>query len=826
MEKFIVTGMSCAACQARVERAVAEVNGVKSVSVSLLTNSMGVEGDFKTADVIKAVENAGYGASVMGEGDSNEAKTTNEELSQMLEDHETPKLKKRLILSTIVLLILMYVSMGHMMFHFPLPEFMHQMDTVNPIYGITQMILCGIVMVINRKFFVSGIKGMLHGAPNMDTLIALGSGVSFIYSVGVLIYGIVTTNIEDYYFESAAMILVFITIGKTLESYSKGKTTNALKSLIKLAPTVATIVVDGEEKRVTVSEVKVGDIFVVRPGDKVPVDGVVLEGVSAINESFLTGESMPIDKAEGSEVFAATINQSGFLKCKATKVGEDTSLSKVINLVADNAATKAPIAKLADTISGVFVPVVIGISVVTLIVWLILGKGFTYGLMRAISVLVVSCPCALGLATPVAIMVGNGVGAKRGILFKTAEALQELGRVDTVVLDKTGTITLGEPSVTDVVPVSISEDELVKFAASLESKSEHPLAKAVVDFATSKDIDLLDTSDFEALPGIGLRAIINGKEILAGNVKYVSENFEVPETITSKAIEFADSGKTPVIFTLDKKVIGLFAISDRIKEDSKEAIGGLKKLGLKTIMLTGDNKKTANAIGKETGVDQVISGVLPDGKDKVIKDLSKSSKVTMVGDGINDAPALISSHVGVAVGAGSDVAIESASVVLTKQTLMDLLDGIRLSKATYKVILQNLFWALFYNVILIPVAAGCYASFGITMKPAFGAAAMSISSIFVVTNALRLNFFKGSKAKESDASDDLSVTIYAKGLMCEHCEATCNKAMLELSEVDSAISNYKKGTITVKLNKNIEDKILRERIEKKGYKVKKIKHGQ
>ncbi len=834
MEKYIVTGMSCAACQARVEQAVSKVDGVKSVSVSLLTNSMGVEGDYSSGAVIEAVKNAGYGAALMsdaskisecGEAAFDEAS----EIEKMLEDHETPKLRRRLILSVVVLLVLMYFSMGTMMFGFPLPEFLKNNMLIQ---GIIQAVLSGIILIINRKFFVSGFKGVLHGAPNMDTLIALGSGTSYIYSLVCLVLMGITSDMDkamqymhEFYFESAAMILVFITIGKTLESYSKGRTTDALKSLVALRPQEATLIRDGKEIKVKVSEVKTGDIFVVKPGEKIPVDGVVTDGISAVNESALTGESMPVDKEEGSEVFAATINQSGFITCKATKVGEDTSISKVIKLVADNAATKAPVAKLADRISSVFVPAVILISLITFAVWMLLGASVGYALARGITVLVVSCPCALGLATPVAIMVGNGVGARKGILFKTAESLQETGRVNTVVLDKTGTITMGEPSVTDVVSFEVTREEFLSLATSLERKSEHPLSKAVTKFGDAENVEVYETSDFTNLPGNGLKATINSKEIVGGSVSYISSVTKVDSSVSEISNKLASEGKTPVMFSYGGKLIGLLGIRDQMKSDSKDAIDSFKKTGLKTVMLTGDNEVTAKAIGREVNVDEVISGVLPDGKDKVIKKLSKASKVMMIGDGINDAPALTSSHIGVAIGAGSDVAIDAADVVLMRSSLMDAVDAILLSRKTYKVIIENLFWALFYNVLLIPLAAGCYIKLGLRMEPMYGALAMSFSSIFVVMNALRLNLFKGHKAV-SDGKSDNDLKIYTKGLMCNHCEATVKKALEELDEVSFAVPDYKTNIITVKLNGNIDDDVLKKAIVSKGYKVKKIKHGQ
>lgn len=837
MEKFLVTGMSCAACQARVEKAVSAVNGVTSVSVSLLTNSMGVEGDFDSEEVIKAVVDSGYGASKMSLEDN---ESSDSDIEKMLEDTETPKLKRRLISSLIILLVLMYFSMGHMMFGFPLPSFIAQNMVIQT---IIQMVLSSVILVINRKFFINGFKGLIHRSPNMDTLIALGSGASFVYSFVCLILMVLASGrgdheaamafMGDLYFESAAMILVYITIGKTLESYSKGRTTDALKSLVALKPSVATIVVDGREEKVPVNRVKKGDIFVVRPGEKIPVDGVIKDGNSAVNESALTGESMPVDKAIGDEVFAATINQSGFISCEATKVGEDTTISKVIKLVADNAATKAPVAKLADTISGVFVPAVIILALITFAVWMLLGKEIGYSLARGICVLVVSCPCALGLATPVAIMVGNGVGARHGILFKTAESLQETGRINVVALDKTGTITMGEPSVTDVNSFMDSEAEFIKLAASLEAKSEHPLSKAVIKYADEKGISKVETTDFEALTGSGLSCLYENKKLVGGSYKFISSEYEVNSEIEVKVSEFASQGKTPILFAYDEKIIGVIAIADKIKPDSKKAIKELKNLGLQVVMLTGDNKKTAEAIGLEAGVDKVFSEVLPDGKDQVIKELSEGKKVMMVGDGINDAPALTSSHIGMAIGAGSDVAIDAADVVLMKSSLMDAVDAVRLSRKTYSTIIGNLFWALFYNVLLIPVAAGCYIKLGITMEPMYGALAMSISSIFVVLNALRLNLFKSVNPANNavssgsvSTSSDYDVVITAKGLMCEHCEATVKKSLESLDEVSEAKADYKTGKIIVKLNGTIDDKELKEAVVSKGYKVKKIIHGQ
>ena len=857
MEQYTVTGMSCAACQARVEKAVSAVEGVSSCSVSLLTNSMGVEGTASAGEIIRAVENAGYGASIKGTDSSASrglsAKIAEEEAA--LEDHETPVLKRRLIWSLGFLLILMYFSMGHMMFGWPIPSFFHDNHVA---MGLVQLILSAIIMVINQKFFVSGFKSLFHGAPNMDTLIALGSSASFIYSTVMLFamtYAQVhagtesaATYMHEFYFESAAMILTLITVGKMLEAHSKGKTTDALKSLMKLAPKTATVLRDGKEEVVPVDSVMTGDLFVVRPGENIPVDGIVTEGTSAVNEAALTGESIPVDKQPGDAVSSATLNQSGFLTCRATRVGEDSSLAQIIQMVSDAAATKAPVAKLADKISGVFVPAVIGISVVTIIVWLIAGREIGFALARGICVLVVSCPCALGLATPVAIMVGNGMGAKNGILFKTAEAMQEAGNTEIIALDKTGTITRGEPTVTDIVPSEgIDETDLLETAYSLEYKSEHPLALAIVQEAERLEIDRYDVLDFKALPGNGLSAVLDDEIILGGNMKYISSLTDVPENQIRRAEALAEEGKTPLLFAREQEFLGIIAVADVIKDDSSQAIKELQDLGIRVVMLTGDNERTANAIGAQAGVDEVIAGVLPDGKDAVIQSLKKQGQVAMVGDGINDAPALTRADIGIAIGAGTDVAIDAADIVLMKSKLTDVAASIRLSRATYKNILQNLFWALFYNVLLIPLAAGLYVkSLGLTMNPMLGAAAMSLSSFFVVSNALRLNLLdiystkhdKKIRPKKRPSEDTVNSpedtpesniikegqnlmkkTIHIDGMMCPHCEASVKKALEALDGVSSAEVSHEAGTAIVSMDAEIADAVLKEAVEAKDYTV-------
>ena len=849
MEQYNVTGMSCAACSARVEKAVKGVPGVTSCSVSLLTNSMGVEGTASSAAIIKAVQDAGYGASPKSAA---AADTANADLDA-LEDHETPKLKKRLIASLIFLIVLMYFSMGHMMWGWPLP---HWFDGNHIAMGLVQLLLAGIVMVINQKFFISGFKGLIHRAPNMDTLVALGSSASFIWSTYALFAmtraqldgndELVMHYMMEFYFESAAMILTLITVGKMLEARSKGKTTDALKSLMKLAPKTATLLRDGAEVSVPIAQVKKGDIFVVRPGENIPVDGTVLEGTSAVNESALTGESIPVDKAEGDHVSAATTNQSGFLKCEATRVGEDTTLAQIIKMVSDAAATKAPIAKIADTVSGFFVPTVISIAVLTTIVWLLLGREFGYALARGISVLVISCPCALGLATPVAIMVGNGLGAKNGILFKTAASLEAAGRTQIVALDKTGTITSGEPKVTDILPAEgVSESELLTLAASLEQKSEHPLAKAVLAYAEEQTIASPDVTDFMALPGNGLSAKLGGKEIYAGNADFIATKAEVPAQLQAEAAALAAQGKTPLFFGGAGRLMGVIAVADTIKEDSPRAIQELRNMGIRVVMLTGDNQRTADAIGKQAGVDEVIAGVLPDGKEAVIRKLQESGKVAMVGDGINDAPALTRADTGIAIGAGTDVAIDAADVVLMNSKLSDVPAAIRLSRATLRNIHENLFWAFIYNIIGIPLAAGVFIPFGLTLNPMFGAAAMSLSSFCVVSNALRLNLFDlhstkhdrkiknavslpavsaqpaENKNTESTVKEDNSMkkTLHVEGMMCGHCEARVKKALEALPAVDEAVVSHEAGTAIVTLNAEVSDADLKKAVEDQDYKV-------
>jgi len=854
MEQYNVTGMSCAACSARVEKAVKKVPGVTSCSVSLLTNSMGVEGTASPAAILSAVQEAGYGASPKNASASKAADTSAD--LDALADHETPKLKRRLIASLGFLLVLMYFSMGHMMWGWPLP---HWFDGNHVAMGLVQLLLAGIVMVINQKFFINGFKGLIHGAPNMDTLVALGSMASFVWSTYAL-FAMTRAQVDgndelvmhymmEFYFESAAMILTLITVGKMLEARSKGKTTDALKSLMKLAPKTATLVRDGAEVTVAIADVQKGDVFVVRPGENIPVDGVVLEGTSAVNESALTGESIPVDKAVGDKVSAATTNQSGFLRCEATRVGEDTTLAQIIKMVSDAAATKAPIAKIADTVSGFFVPAVISIAVVTTIVWLLLGHELGYALARGISVLVISCPCALGLATPVAIMVGNGLGAKNGILFKTAASLEAAGRTQIVALDKTGTITEGAPRVTDLLPAEgVSETELLTLAAALESRSEHPLAKAVLADAEAKAITPPEVTDFAALPGNGLAAKLDGMDIYAGNAAFIQTKLTLPAALAQQAEKLASEGKTPLFFGGAGRLLGVIAVADTIKEDSPEAIRQLQNMGIRVVMLTGDNQRTADAIGRQAGVDEVIAGVLPDGKEAVIRQLQASGKVAMVGDGINDAPALTRADTGIAIGAGTDVAIDAADVVLMNSKLSDVPAAIRLSRATLRNIHENLFWAFIYNIIGIPLAAGLFIPFGLTLNPMFGAAAMSLSSFCVVSNALRLNLFDlhstrhdhktaspaaapvqsaAENNKKSDAeapevkTEDhtMKKTLKVEGMMCGHCEARVKKALEALPEVDEAVVSHEAGTAIVTLNAEVADDVLKNAVEAQDYKV-------
>ena len=842
MEQYNVTGMSCAACSSRVEKAVAKVPGVKSVSVSLLTNSMGVEGTAPAEAVIKAVEEAGYGASLKGAEQKQSASARLAEDEEALKDHETPVLKRRLIWSLGFLAVLMYFSMGHSMFGWPLPAFFDG----NPVgIGMVQMVLAFIVMLINKKFFVNGFKGIVHGAPNMDTLVALGSAASFVYSLSALFLMTgaqargdmagAAAYMKEFYFESAAMILTLITVGKMLEAKSKGRTTDALKSLMKLAPKTATLIRDGKETTVPIDQVRVGDLFAVRPGENVPVDGVIVEGSSALNESALTGESIPVDKTAGDKVSAATVNQSGYLKCRASRVGEDTTLSQIIKMVSDAAATKAPIAKVADKVSGIFVSTVIGIAALTIAVWMILGRDFGFALARGMSVLVISCPCALGLATPVAIMVGNGMGAKNGILFKTAASLEATGRTQIVALDKTGTITSGEPKVTDIVPAGdISERELLTSACALENKSEHPLARAVMARSADEKIDPAEVSDFKALPGNGLSAVLNGDVLLGGSLKFISSQTSVSDAMKQKADELAQQGKTPLLFVRGGKFIGIIAVADTIKEDSPQAVKELQNMGIRVVMLTGDNERTAKAIGAQAGVDQVVAGVLPDGKEAVIRELQKKGRTAMVGDGINDAPALTRADIGIAIGAGTDIAIDAADVVLMNSRLSDVPAAVRLSRATLRNIHENLFWAFFYNVIGIPLAAGAWISLlGWKMNPMFGAAAMSLSSFCVVSNALRLNFFnirsaKGDKRIRPVELDNLTFekehgtmikTLNVEGMMCGHCEARVKKALEAVEGVASAEVSHVKGTAVVTLTKDVDNKVLKDAVEAQDYKV-------
>ena len=877
MEQYNVTGMSCAACSSRVEKAVSKVPGVTSCSVSLLTNSMGVEGTASSGEIIKAVQDAGYGASLKGASGAQMSASAAEEA---LEDHETPILKRRLIASAGFLLVLMYFSMGHMMWGWPLPAWFNDNHVA---MGLVQLLLAGIVMVINQKFFISGFKSLWHRAPNMDTLVALGSMASFVWSVYALFAmtraqvdgdsAAVMNYMMEFYFESAAMILTLITVGKMLEARSKGKTTDALKGLMKLASKTAVVVRDGQESTVLIEQVRKGDIFVVRPGENIPVDGVILEGNSAVNEAALTGESIPVDKNPGDAVSAATVNQSGFIRCEATRVGEDTTLSQIIKMVSDAAATKAPIAKIADRVSGVFVPAVISIAIITTIIWLLVGRPFGFALARGISVLVISCPCALGLATPVAIMVGNGMGAKNGILFKTAVSLEEAGKIQIVALDKTGTITKGEPQVTDLVPADgISEEELLTYAYALEKKSEHPLAKAILAKAEERQIPAREVSDFQALPGNGLRAVLDNEVLTGGSMKYISNQISIAPELILQAEKLAGEGKTPLLFTKNNKLIGMIAVADVMKEDSPQAVKELQNMGIRVVMLTGDNERTAKAIGAQAGVDEVIAGVLPDGKESVIRSLKEQGRVAMVGDGINDAPALTRADIGIAIGAGTDVAIDAADVVLMKSRLSDVPAAIRLSRATLKNIHENLFWAFFYNVIGIPLAAGVWIPiFGWTLNPMFGAAAMSLSSFCVVTNALRLNLFKvhdSSKDKKikqnearvshiaggagnhttgnsaSDMADNninnneihdhkdqenkkenkenkgmTTITVNVTGMMCGHCEAHVNKAVKEAFGVEDVVSSHEKGTTVIHAPEKLDEDKIREVIKEAGYEV-------
>ena len=845
MEQYNVTGMSCAACSARVEKAVSKVPGVTSCSVSLLTNSMGVEGTASSHDIITAVQQAGYGASLKG---SNKEQVSMSEAEEALEDHETPALKRRLIASTGFLIVLMYFSMGHMMWGWPLPAWFNDNHVA---MGLVQLLLAGIIMVINQKFFISGFKSLWHRSPNMDTLVALGSMASFVWSVYALFAmtraqvdgdsAAVMNYMMEFYFESAAMILTLITVGKMLEARSKGKTTDALKSLMKLAPKTAVILRDGQETTVPIEQVKKGDVFVVRPGENIPVDGVIIEGTSAINESALTGESIPVDKAAGDLVSAATVNQSGFIKCEATRVGEDTTLSQIIKMVSDAAATKAPIAKIADRVSGVFVPTVITIAVITTIIWLLTGHEFGYALARGISVLVISCPCALGLATPVAIMVGNGMGAKNGILFKTAVSLEEAGKVQIVALDKTGTITSGQPEVTDLLPADgISEQELLTMAFALEKKSEHPLAKAILGHAESLHLTAPEVTDFHALPGNGLSAVLDNETLIGGSMKFISNQVSVPAALSQKAEKLAEEGKTPLLFARNGKLAGIIAVADVIKEDSPQAVKELQNMGIRVVMLTGDNERTARAIGAQAGVDDVIAGVLPDGKESVIRSLKEQGKVAMVGDGINDAPALTRADIGIAIGAGTDIAIDAADVVLMKSRLSDVPAAVRLSRATLKNIHENLFWAFFYNVIGIPLAAGVWIPiFGWTLNPMFGAAAMSLSSFCVVTNALRLNLFKihdtkkdkkikqatsievknDYNIKEKEQKTMVKVTVNVEGMMCGHCEAHVNEAIKKAFGAEDVVSSHESNTTVFTAPKRVDEDKIRATIKEAGYEV-------
>ena len=841
MIQYIVTGMSCAACSARVEKAVSKVPGVTSCSVSLLTNSMGVEGTATEQEIIKAVKDAGYGASKKGEGAAKVQPAQALAGEDMLKDRETPVLKRRLIASVGFLIVLMYFSMGHMMWGWPVPGFMKDNHVM---MGLLQMLLTITVMVINQKFFISGFKGLIHRAPNMDTLVALGSGASFVYSTYALfamtdaqMHGdmdAVMSYMHDFYFESAAMILALITVGKMLEARSKGKTTDALKGLMKLAPKTAVVIRGEKEVQVSIEQVQKGDCFVVKPGENIPVDGEVIEGNSAVNESALTGESIPVDKAVGDKVSAATVNQSGYLKCRATRVGEDTTLSQIIQMVSDAAATKAPIAKIADRVSGVFVPMVITIAVLTIIVWLIAGQSIGFALSRGIAVLVISCPCALGLATPVAIMVGNGMGARNGIMFKTAVSLEETGKMQIVALDKTGTITSGEPKVTDIIPAAgVTEDTLLKCAYALENKSEHPLARAILENAKEENAGIEEVTGFQALPGNGLTAILDGHTLYGGNHTFISSKVSVDGDIQKKAEKLAEAGKTPLFFGNEDRLLGVIAVADVIKEDSPQAIKELQNMGIHVVMLTGDNERTAKAIGQQAGVDEVIAGVLPEGKEQVIRKLKEKGKVAMVGDGINDAPALTRADMGIAIGAGTDVAIDAADVVLMKSRLSDVPAAIRMSRATLRNIHENLFWAFFYNIIGIPLAAGVwYPLFGWKLNPMFGAAAMSLSSFCVVSNALRLNLFKmydaskdkklkAKKEKKRSKKEDKTMKkiMHIEGMMCGHCEAAVKKALEALPQVDEAVVSHESGTAELTLNAEIADDVLKKTVEDKDYTV-------
>ena len=854
MKQYIVTGMSCAACSSRVEKAVSKVEGVENCSVSLLTNSMGVEGTASDEAVIKAVEDAGYGASLKTSHTASDKSGTSQKSGSqgmyaaqedMLKDRATPVLKKRLIASVGFLIVLMYISMGHMMWGWPLPSFLEGNHVA---MGLIQMLLTIIIMVINQKFFISGFKGLLHKAPNMDTLVALGSGAAFVYSTYAL-FAMTDAQVRmdmdgvmhymhEFYFESAAMILTLITVGKMLEAHSKGKTTDAIKSLMKLAPKTANIIRDGSELNVPVENVKKGDIFIVRPGENIPVDGIVVEGSSAVNEAALTGESIPVDKSAGDNVSAATLNQSGFLKCEASRVGEDTTLSQIIQMVSDAAATKAPIAKIADRVSGVFVPAVITIALITIAVWLIAGQSVGFALARGISVLVISCPCALGLATPVAIMVGNGMGAKNGMMFKTASSLEETGKIDIVALDKTGTITSGEPKVTDIICADgFGKNDLLENAYSIEMLSEHPLAKAVTGYVKDNKRDIFNKkyniTEFQALAGNGLSGINGEDKITGGSLKFMSNTVNVPKEMDKKAQELAEQGKTPLLFAKNDKLLGIIAVADVIKEESGQAVNELHDMGVRVVMLTGDNERTAKAIGRQAGVDEVIAGVLPDGKEAVIRKLKESGKVAMVGDGINDAPALTRADIGIAIGAGTDIAIDAADIVLMKSRLTDVSAAIRLSRATLRNIHENLFWAFFYNIIGIPLAAGVWIQlFGWTLNPMFGAAAMSLSSFCVVTNALRLNLFKVYDAshdrkrvkkhdnnKNSKGEKNMEKTLNIEGMMCGHCEARVKKALEALAQVDEAVVSHESGTAVVKLNVDVDNAVLKEAVEAQDYKV-------
>ena len=845
MEQYNVTGMSCAACSSRVEKAVSRVPGVTSCSVSLLTNSMGVEGNASSHDIIQAVEQAGYGASLKGAG---KEQISMSEAEEALADHETPVLRQRLIASVGFLLVLMYFSMGHMMWGWPLPAWFHDNHIA---MGLVQMLLAGIIMVINQKFFISGFKSLWHRAPNMDTLVALGSMASFVWSVYALFAmtraqvdgdsAAVMNYMMEFYFESAAMILTLITVGKMLEARSKGRTTDALKSLMKLAPKTAVVLRNGQETTVPIEQVHKGDLFVVRPGESIPVDGVIVEGDSAVNESSLTGESIPVDKSAGDLVSAATVNQSGFIKCEATRVGEDTTLSQIIKMVSDAAATKAPIAKIADRVSGVFVPTVITIAIITTLIWLLTGHEFGYSLARGISVLVISCPCALGLATPVAIMVGNGMGARNGILFKTAVSLEEAGKVQIVALDKTGTITSGQPEVTDLLPADdISEQELLSLALALEKKSEHPLAGAVLKYAAERQLTAPEVSDFHALPGNGLCAVLNNETLIGGSMKFVSSQVTVPAALLQKSEKLAMEGKTPLLFARNQKLVGIIAVADVIKEDSPQAIRELQNMGIRVVMLTGDNERTARAIGKQAGVDDVIAGVLPDGKESVIRSLKEQGRVAMVGDGINDAPALTRADIGIAIGAGTDIAIDAADIVLMKSRLSDVPAAVRLSRATLRNIHENLFWAFFYNIIGIPLAAGVWIPvFGWTLNPMFGAAAMSLSSFCVVTNALRLNLFKihdtkkdkkigqatsikiknDYNIKEKEQKTMIKVTVNVEGMMCPHCEAHVNEAVKKAFGVEDVVSSHENKTTVFTAPEKVDEEKVRQTIKDAGYEV-------